>query len=518
MPLSRIDLRLFITLLGAVLPPIVVFHFMSSIWANLVVNMGSGTVLALALLGGILWIALVSLVAGPFIGEEARSMAAIAERGRAGESEEEQENQSAAQRRLATALEDRNRQIAELAAWSASTAPAEDARRVASTAVDITRLVTGDPTWVLAVTVSSNESLLPTGVYGPDADSIEPIAELHQWAATTEEATAGPVAVADGPWGAFAVVRVRSSREFNGSLIAPWEGRTAPSQAEAQLLALVAEHVSSALDHAVLYSRLRAQAEQLDRMHAVQRDFLRSVTHDLQTPLTRIAALAEEVSADTQGNSQALDDLNMIRSQAERLRRMVGQLLVVSRLEAGAVTTRQEIVRPVQLVQTVWAVLRPPARQLDVNVGSDALAIADPDRLEQVLWAILDNAVKYSPGGGSIQVSYTSRPRTRDADGAPGDEGSDLIAELRITDSGIGMDPATTDRAFEQFYRADSARQLVPDGSGVGLYAARGLVELMGGRMGVESQLGHGTSVTISLPAEEAAIGTGSDPVPIADR
>jgi signal transduction histidine kinase len=115
-------------------------------------------------------------------------------------------------------------------------------------------------------------------------------------------------------------------------------------------------------------------------------------------------------------------------------------------------------------------------------------------------------------------VSYTSRPRTRDADGAPGDEGSDLIAELRITDSGIGMDPATKDRAFEQFYRADSARQLVPDGSGVGLYAARGLVELMGGRMGVESQLGHGTSVTISLPAEEAAIGTGSDPVPIADR
>ncbi len=198
---------------------------------------------------------------------------------------------------------------------------------------------------------------------------------------------------------------------------------------------------------------------------------------------------------------------------------MVGQLLVVSRLEAGAVTARQEIVRPVDLVRLVWKALRAPEERLEIDVRTNALAIADPDRVEQVLWALLDNALKYSASEGSVHVTYESRARATDEpelrEDAPA---SELVATLAISDEGIGMDAATQARAFEQFYRADSARRLVPDGSGVGLYAARGLVELMGGRLNIQSRLGAGTSVVITLPAEGTESGAGDEPAPDSGR
>ena len=131
------------------------------------------------------------------------------------------------------------------------------------------------------------------------------------------------------------------------------------------------------------------------------------------------------------------------------------------------------------------------------------LVIADPDRVEQVLWALLDNAIKYSPAGGAVRVGYESRARVdSDAalDGAA--PASELVATLSISDQGMGMNPETRARAFEQVDRADDARRLVPDGSGVGLFAAHGLVERMGGRLSIESRLGSGTTIAITLPAE----------------
>jgi signal transduction histidine kinase len=113
--------------------------------------------------------------------------------------------------------------------------------------------------------------------------------------------------------------------------------------------------------------------------------------------------------------------------------------------------------------------------------------VGDPDRFEQVAWALLDNAVKYSAEESPIEVALVS--------------GSGSLS-LSVVDHGTGMDEATRLHAFEQFYRADTARRLAPDGSGVGLYAARGLVEAMGGSVAIESRLGAGTTVTVHLPAE----------------
>jgi signal transduction histidine kinase len=172
---------------------------------------------------------------------------------------------------------------------------------------------------------------------------------------------------------------------------------------------------------------------------------------------------------------------------------MVSQLLVASRLEAGAVVPRQEVFALQPLVERVWSALRADRPFSISSTGEPHLVVADPDRTEQVLWALLDNAVKYSPTGSPITVTVVPRP-------------PNLLA-VSVTDQGTGMDPLTMERAFDQFYRAERARALAPDGSGVGLYAARGLVKAMGGAISLASQLGAGTTVTVDLPAEPAGSG-----------
>ena len=109
-----------------------------------------------------------------------------------------------------------------------------------------------------------------------------------------------------------------------------------------------------------------------------------------------------------------------------------------------------------------------------------------------MLWALLDNAVKYSPAGSAIAAHVEP-------------DGGQLT--LTVRDKGVGMDEATLERAFEQFYRSDDARRLAPDGSGVGLYAASGLMIAMGGSLGAESELGRGTAFTLRVPAEPSEAG-----------
>jgi signal transduction histidine kinase len=152
------------------------------------------------------------------------------------------------------------------------------------------------------------------------------------------------------------------------------------------------------------------------------------------------------------------------------------------------------------IVRRVWSSLR-AERGFELKVeGPDRLAVGDPDRFEQALWAVLDNAVKYSPAGSSIEVGLICRPATA-ADRAG--KGS-VVEELAVTDHGVGMDPETAAHAFDRFYRSDAARRLAPDGSGVGLYTASQLLTLMGGHISASSAPGSETTVRIVLPAEPA--------------
>lgn len=483
MPRTSLWLRVFVGLLIAVLPPILLLVGALLLTNSLLEAVDPNLVAVTVVAGTIAWAAILGVVYTRSMAEDLRSMLTLAERGEAVDNPE----LGAAYRQLATALDERNRQIASLAREAGSVAIDDAPRRVVEALVAAIRPVMGDATWRAAVLSSEDPGILSPGIYVGSGEAAEPaeIGDLERWASVS--GADSPVARLQGPWGAFAVVNVASNDRLRAILYAPWEGRPEPSPAEMALLALVGQHFGASVEHALLYARVRSQADELDRLAGIQADFLRGVTHDLQTPLTSIGALATELRADGSLSTAARVDLDTISHQAERLRRMVSQLLVASRLEAGGLVPQVEVFAVPPLVERTWAALRAD-RPFELRVeGTPHLAVADPDRLEQVLWALLDNAVKYSPAGSPIEVVVAP------VDGSLG---------VTVRDRGTGMDDETRRQAFDQFYRSAQARKLAPDGSGVGLYAAKGLVEAMGGSVRLESALGAGTAVTVRLTAE----------------
>ena len=505
MDLGRPTVRLLVLVASAALPPLVLAAI-ALVGPPWLFRFGTGTALLVFLLITAAWAAVVTVVGSRGLSADMVAILDLARRGRTiatgGGTETDTGTSSSrgAYERLAVMLEERNRQIGELAESLRAAPIQSDVREVARATVGAAISVTRDPTWTLAVLRSPRPAALPVGIYAGDhADAQHgldpvPLTEVARWAATIEPDESGTDAVRHGigPWGAFVVVEVAAGDELRASLLAPWEGRAAPSGAERELLSLLGQNAAIAIEHALLVEQLRSQSEELNRMAVVQSDFLRGVTHDLQTPLTSIRALASEMAGEPALSEASRSDLATISHQADRLRRMVAQLLVASRLEVGALQPRLEVFRLEPIVQRTWDALR-AARPFALRViGVPHLTVADPDRLEQVLWALLDNAVKYSPAGSPVHVELCGE---RIVDG-------DLRSTIRIHDLGTGMDAETAQRAFEQFYRSDQARRLAPDGSGVGLYAARGLVEAMGGSIGIESQLGNGTTMALELPAE----------------
>jgi signal transduction histidine kinase len=512
---ARPSLRLLGVLLAAALPPLVAVALITVARPAWMARVGDLVAFLILAGGTLLWVGVVAVMAARPMANEARSIASLAERGvasdRGADAPRADDGLSTAQRRLATTLEDRSRQISDLANLIREAPIAKDPTAVAHAMVAGARQVTGDPTWLLAVLRVPESRDLEPGLYGPNPES-EPgtLGEVHRWAATAEGRGPAPrdARLVAGPWGAFTVVDVAAGDELRAILLAPWEGRPDPSPAELNLFGLLGQHAATAVEHALLYTRLRFQTEELNRMASVQTDFLRGITHDLQTPLTSIRAVASELQQSAGIDAAARTDLETIAQQADRLRRMVGQLLAVSRLEVGALTPVQEVFRVAPVVHRTWDALRATAHQLVVEEEGPAhLVVADPDRREQVRWALMVHAVKYSPAGTTITVRL----------GLAGHGSEDRVSEIAISDLGVGMDATTRANAFEQFFRSDDARRLVPDGSGIGLYAARGLVLAMGGDISIESDPGTGTTVRITLPAETAdeAGDAGETPSPV---
>jgi signal transduction histidine kinase len=483
MPRTGLWLRVFVALLLAILPPIVLLLVAQRLTESLFGAANASLVAVVVFLLALGWAAMLALVFTGGLADETRSFLSLAERG----ADRDMPDSGDAYQQMALSLDERNRQLATLAR-EASRVPIDDEpEAVVGALVSAVRVVMRDPTWRCAVMTSSIPELLQSGVYHAMDDNRppEPIGELERWASVTD--ADHPARHIEGPWGAFAVADVAVSERLAAVLYAPWEGRLDPSPAEIALLTLVGQHAGTALEHSLLYAQVRRQADELNRMASVQADFLRGVTHDLQTPLTSIAALATELRASDDLLVDARADLDSIAHQADRLRRLVSQLLVASRLEAGVFTPQSEVFAVQPLVERTWAALRAD-RPFHLSVtGTPHLAVGDPGRVEQVLWAVFDNAVKYSPAGSPVVATIAS--------------GSDQVA-ITVRDVGAGMDGEARAHAFDQFYRSSQARKLAPDGSGVGLYAARGLVEAMGGTIEVDSELGSGTSITIRVPAE----------------
>jgi two-component system, OmpR family, sensor histidine kinase KdpD len=490
--LGQPALRLFAVIAVVALPGLAALALVLAFAEPWVAEVGFATAFLLVGLATLAWGGIVAAFTARALSRDLQEVVAIATRGgtEAG-SEGGDEELRAVHRRLRSTLDERNRQISTLAADVAAAPITGGPAEVAARVVAVARQVTGDPTWLLVVLHAADSEALPAGVHDDDPQTPpRAVDELEKWAAVTGEPARLQPRHLVGPWGAVVVVDISSGEELTAFLLAPWEGRPEPSPAERDLLSLIAQVAASALEHSLLYARLRAQTDELNRLAAVQQDFLRGITHDLQTPLTSIRALAADIGQQARLNAQARADLEAIAHQADRLRRMVGQLLVVSRLEAGALEPRQEVFRVEPIIERTWEALRAGDRPFTLETdGVMQLAVGDPDRLEQVLWAVLDNAVKYSPARSEITVRV-------------GAGGTPEWLEVVVADRGPGMPVELRERAFDQFFRADDARRAAPDGSGIGLYAARGLMEAMGGTIHLEGGADDGTVVRIRLPAE----------------
>ena len=228
--------------------------------------------------------------------------------------------------------------------------------------------------------------------------------------------------------------------------------------------------------------------KKLERMRA---DFVANVTHEIKTPLTAINGFVETLEAG------AIDDpalskrfLQTIRENVLRLNRLVDDLLTLSSIELGESELHPESVALGEILEKAIALVQAKAAARGVVIRTDfppglPAIQADRDRAVQVFLNILDNAVKFSPEGGEIDVT------------AAGDE---EVVTVKVTDRGQGIPAGEIPRLGERFYRVDKARSRDPGGTGLGLSIVKHLMQAHGGSMGIESVPGRGTTVTLRFP------------------
>ncbi len=277
-----------------------------------------------------------------------------------------------------------------------------------------------------------------------------------------------------------------------------WAGTTAPgafTPDDQSLLALIAARVGLRLGTAEL-ARQRAEVERAAVEQQAKQDFLSVVSHELKTPVAVIKAYTEvlEGRARRTGSATEQEILTRIAEQSDRMLALVEQFLDLQRIDVGLMPLEESRFDLVELARGL-------VRSTQVTTSKHRLRVeaphpievrADRSRVEQVLQNLLDNAIKYSPGGGQVIVRVEE---------APPAEGAAPMALVSVCDEGIGMTAEARTRAFERFYQAGNAPVKGHVGLGLGLYISREIVTRHGGQMWAESAGGdQGSTFYFTLP------------------
>ncbi len=254
--------------------------------------------------------------------------------------------------------------------------------------------------------------------------------------------------------------------------------------------------------------RLQESVEIIRRDRDRSREFLADVSHELRTPIAALRTfnelLVEGAADDPTARAEFLETS---RAQLERLDWLAQNLLELSKLDSGLVLLdlRREDLRSSveQAVDQAAATARRRGVELTMQRPDDAIQLRhDPVRIGQVVTNLVGNAIKFTPRGGHVDVQVQAEP-----DGA---------ASITVADTGIGIDPAELPRIFDRFFRGSRANEARGSGSGLGLAIVRGIVEMHGGTVAVESRLGAGTSFRVMLP-EQPRPPTGADGARVAE-
>jgi len=224
-------------------------------------------------------------------------------------------------------------------------------------------------------------------------------------------------------------------------------------------------------------------------------EILRDLAHELRTPLTTIRGYHEALADGVLTANR--ETYAVIEAELSRVERLVGDIARVSVIEERRYDLRLQRVHVTELLETASASAARSFQEqgvtLDCDIPHDCVVMADPDRFQEILTNLLDNARRHTAAGGRVTLSAGC---------------SNDTARLRVTDTGEGIAAEHLPRVFERFYRVDSGRSRARGGSGIGLAISRALVEAHGGRIRVESAgAGAGSTFTITLPTEPGPAG-----------
>jgi len=235
---------------------------------------------------------------------------------------------------------------------------------------------------------------------------------------------------------------------------------------------------------------------ELRQTERLRREITANVSHELRTPLTSIKGFAETLLDGAMREEEtARRFLSIINSETDRLVKLVDDLLDLSLLESKRVTLDPKPVDVGGLVTHTVDKLRPIAAHSQLTLVQSAppgiVVFADADRLEQVLTNLVDNALKYTPPGGRVEVQVAA---------VNGE------VEVVVNDTGKGIRPEDLPHVFERFYRSDRSRTRGSGGTGLGLAIAKHIVEAHGGRISVSSRPNEGTTFTVTIPMSSGAV------------
>jgi two-component system phosphate regulon sensor histidine kinase PhoR len=235
------------------------------------------------------------------------------------------------------------------------------------------------------------------------------------------------------------------------------------------------------------------------RLERMRSEFVANVSHELKTPIAAVKGFAETLLAGAMDDKEiAKQFLQIIFDESERLNRLIGDILELSKIESKRIPLHFSPVEMRSLVERSLHMMRAEALKknitLEMQVEEDIYIEADEDRLRQILINLLQNGISYTPEGGRVRVNVEPLHSPTDRDNEY------ERVRLTISDSGIGIPKKDLPRIFERFYRVDKARSRISGGTGLGLSIVKHLVDLHKGTILVESEVGIGTKFLIDLP------------------
>ncbi len=239
-----------------------------------------------------------------------------------------------------------------------------------------------------------------------------------------------------------------------------------------------------------LAETFNAMLDRLDDAFTAERRFVSDASHELRTPLTALRGNAEillrQVEAGSVETEDAVEILTDIRDESERMSRLVQNLLTLARADVGwrpelALVPLDQVAVDASRLATRIAGSHP----FDLEIGDEVDVIGNSDQLKQLLLILLDNAFNYTPEGTNVSLSVCA---------------VDDMAQIVVEDSGPGIPANQLERIFDRFYRGDAARDKRAVGAGLGLPIARWIVECHNGKIEASSEIGQGTSITVTLP------------------